>query len=150
MPHKRNPHKSERICGLTRIVRSLYSAQAENIAVEHERDLTNSAPERITFSDMISLTDYILVELKNILQSLQLDHRRIEENLHLMQGRQMAEAVMIHIANKIGTVLVQVSVWPIFQPFLNHHMYLAVMQLRHFPSGSHGRGNALNLRDDGV
>lgn len=102
MPHKRNPHKSERICGLTRIVRSLYSAQAENIAVEHERDLTNSAPERITFGDMIGLTDYILLELKKILQNLQLDYSRIEENLHLMQGRQMAEAVMIRLANEIG------------------------------------------------
>ena len=73
MPHKRNPHKSERICGLTRIVRSLYNAQAENIAVEHERDLTNSAPERITFADMIGLTDFILVDLKKILKNLQLD-----------------------------------------------------------------------------
>ncbi len=102
MPHKRNPHKSERICGLARVIRSLYVAQAENIAVEHERDLTNSAPERITFGDMIGLTDFILLDLKKILQNLQLDYKKIDENLHLMQGRQMAEAVMIALADKIG------------------------------------------------
>lgn len=102
MPHKRNPHKSERICGLTRVVRSLYSAQAENIAVEHERDLTNSAPERITFADMIGLTDFILVDLKKILSNLQLDYTKIDQNLHLAEGRQMAEAVMMSLADKIG------------------------------------------------
>ena len=102
MPHKRNPHKSERICGLTRVVRSLYSAQAENIAVEHERDLTNSAPERITFGDMISLTDFILIDLRKILQNLQLDYAKIDQNLHLMEGRQMTEAIMIKLADKIG------------------------------------------------
>ena len=102
MPHKRNPHKSERICGLARVIRSLYTAQAENIAVEHERDLTNSAPERITFGDMIGLTDFILTDLQKILRNLQLDTKQIEKNLHLSQGRQMAEAVMIRLADKIG------------------------------------------------
>ena len=102
MPHKRNPHKSERICGLSRVVRNLYEAQAENIAVEHERDLTNSAPERITFADMIGLTDFMLVDLQKILTNLQLDHARIEQNLHLMEGRQMAEAIMMKLADKIG------------------------------------------------
>ena len=102
MPHKRNPHKSERICGLARVIRSLYTAQAENIAVEHERDLTNSAPERITFGDMIGLTDFILIELQKILHNLQLDTKQIEKNLHLSQGRQMAEAVMIRLADNIG------------------------------------------------
>jgi adenylosuccinate lyase len=102
MPHKRNPHKSERICGLARIIRNLYTAQVENIAVEHERDLTNSAPERITFSEMIILTDFILVELQKILTNLQLDYKKIEQNLYLSNGRQMSEAIMIHLANKIG------------------------------------------------
>ena len=102
MPHKRNPMICERICGLARVIRSLYTAQAENIAVEHERDLTNSAPERITFGDMIGLTDFILTDLQKILRNLQLDTKQIEKNLHLSQGRQMAEAVMIRLADKIG------------------------------------------------
>lgn len=130
MPHKRNPHKSERICGLTRIIRNLYAAQAENIAVEHERDLTNSAPERITFGDMIGLTDFILVDLKKILSKLQLDYEKIDRNLHLMQGRQMAEAVMISLADKIGRqeaheILNRISSEPDFKKAISSNDVLA-------------------------
>ena len=102
MPHKRNPHKSERICGLTRIVRALYHAGAENIALEHERDLTNSAPERIEFQDMIGLTDYILQEMAKIVKSLRLDHEKILHNLYLLEGRQCTERIMMRLAGSMG------------------------------------------------
>ena len=102
MPHKRNPHKSERICGLARVIRSLYSAQVENIAVEHERDLTNSAPERITFLEITSLLNFVLLELKGILSRLQLDTKNIKKNLELSQGRNMTEAIMIRLTPLIG------------------------------------------------
>src|SRR5262249_21620275 len=49
MPHKRNPHKSERVCSLARIARANVLTALENIALEHERDLTNSANERAIF-----------------------------------------------------------------------------------------------------
>jgi len=41
MPQKRNPHKSERICSLARLVRANVAVAMENVALEHERDLTN-------------------------------------------------------------------------------------------------------------
>lgn len=102
MPHKRNPHKSERICGLVRIIRNLFTAQVETIAVEHERDLTNSAPERITFLEIVTLVDYILLELQGILSRIQIDKKNIQKNLYLSGGRNLTEAVMLKVAPVLG------------------------------------------------
>ena len=51
MPHKRNPHKSERICSLARILKSNVIPALDNIILEDERDITNSANERIIFAE---------------------------------------------------------------------------------------------------
>ena len=47
MPHKRNPITGERICGVSRVVRSYVNAALQNNPLWHERDLTNSSCERI-------------------------------------------------------------------------------------------------------
>src|SRR5919112_1319182 len=49
VPVKRNPIKSERVSSLAKILRSLVNVAMENIALWHERDLSNSANERFTF-----------------------------------------------------------------------------------------------------
>lgn len=95
MPHKRNPHKSERICSLARIVRSNVSVALENIALEHERDLTNSANERVIFAESFIACDYMLVEMKKILDGLEFFEENIKRNLELTNGLVMAERLMI-------------------------------------------------------
>ena len=95
MPQKRNPHKSERICGLARVVRADLQVALENIALEHERDLTNSASERVIFSQSFILTDYMLLQMAGILGGLDFFPRNIEKNLNLTNGLVMAERVMI-------------------------------------------------------
>src|SRR3990172_3068917 len=47
MAQKENPINSENVCSLARIVRSLVAPAYENVSLWHERDLTNSAAERI-------------------------------------------------------------------------------------------------------
>ncbi|RME86498.1 MAG: adenylosuccinate lyase [Planctomycetota bacterium] len=84
MPHKKNPILCERICGLARIVRSLSFAQQETMALWHERDLTNSSVERITLPDQTSLIYYMLHLSKKILNSLEINYNKIEENLFLL------------------------------------------------------------------
>jgi adenylosuccinate lyase len=100
MPHKRNPHRSERICSLARVVRADLQVGLENIPLEHERDLTNSANERIIIPEMFILTDYMLKEMTEILIGLEFFHDNIERNLEASKGRIMTEKLMILLTQK--------------------------------------------------
>src|ERR671915_1865110 len=51
MPHKRNPIVCERICGLARLLRAYAQTGFENVALWHERDISHSSVERVTFAD---------------------------------------------------------------------------------------------------
>jgi adenylosuccinate lyase len=102
MPQKRNPHKSERVCGLARIVRSQLDPTLETISLEHERDLTNSSTERITLPTAACLTHYILTEMGGVLGKLAVDEAAVAENLHAGGGRQCAERIMMALAGALG------------------------------------------------
>lgn len=100
MPQKRNPHKCERICSLARKVRGNVAVALENIALEHERDLTNSANERFIFSESFILLDYMLSEMNGVLSGLQFFPDNIRRNLELSGGLILAERVMIALTKK--------------------------------------------------
>lgn len=100
MPQKKNPHRSERICSLARLVKANVVVALENIPLEHERDLTNSANERFIFAESFILTDYMLREENAILAGLQFYPENIERNLELTGGAVLAERVMIALTNK--------------------------------------------------
>ncbi|MCX8196878.1 MAG: adenylosuccinate lyase [Candidatus Micrarchaeota archaeon] len=100
MPQKRNPHKSERICSLARIVRANVPVALENIPLEHERDLTNSANERFIFAESFIVTDYMLSQMNTILSGLQFYPENIKRNLEITGGAIMAERVMIELTKR--------------------------------------------------
>ncbi len=102
MPHKRNPIRSEQVCGLARVIRAYVLPALENNTLWDERDLTNSSCERIIIPEATILTDHILTLSINIIGNLQLDKNNIEKNLKLMRGLNMGEAVMIYLAKRIG------------------------------------------------
>ncbi|MFW9990562.1 MAG: adenylosuccinate lyase [Candidatus Odinarchaeota archaeon] len=102
MPQKRNPHKSERVCGIAKYLRGMAGIELENIPLEHERDITNSSAERFIIPETVMLTDYIILEMVKILQGLTIDEKKVNENLHLSRGRVCAERLMIALADKIG------------------------------------------------
>jgi adenylosuccinate lyase len=100
MPHKRNPHRSERICSLARYQRALVQVALENISLEHERDLTNSANERIMLSHSFMLLDFMLKEMIEIISGLEINYTNVKKNLELLNGIYMAERVMLKLVEK--------------------------------------------------
>jgi len=100
MPHKRNPETCERICGLSRIVRSLVVPAIENVVTWHERDLTQSSAERFIIPEACILVDYMLFLMSNVIANLRVDEERMLKNIEITQGRAMSEAVMIALTKK--------------------------------------------------
>jgi adenylosuccinate lyase len=100
MPHKRNPHKSERICSLARVIKSNIIPALDNIVLEDERDITNSASERIIFGENFVFLDYMIKELTTNLKGIEFNEVKIEENLNLTKGACLSEKVMVQLVNK--------------------------------------------------
>ena len=100
MPHKRNPHKSERICSLARILKSNAIVALDNIILEDERDLTNSASERVIFAENFILLDYMITQATQNLKNIELNEKNIERNLNLTKGACLTEKVMLELVNK--------------------------------------------------
>jgi adenylosuccinate lyase len=100
MPHKRNPIKCEKVCGLARIVRSMALAALENIVLEHERDLTNSSCERVMLPEVCLLLDEQLKTMVDVLKGLKVYPENIKRNLESQKDLIMSEAVMIAMVSK--------------------------------------------------
>ncbi|MCD6414906.1 MAG: adenylosuccinate lyase [Candidatus Diapherotrites archaeon] len=100
MPQKRNPINCENVCSNARVVRSCVLPALENIALEHERDLTNSAAERSVFPTVFLLLDDMTDRMIRVLNNLQVFPEKMKENLDLTKGRIMAEAVTTLLAAK--------------------------------------------------
>ncbi|MCX6684023.1 MAG: adenylosuccinate lyase [Methanoregula sp.] len=100
MPHKRNPIKSEQVCGLARIVRSAVEPALQNNTLWDERDLTNSSCERVLFPEASILTDHCIRVMTTVLEGLVINRAAIRRNLTLLHGINMAESVMIELTKK--------------------------------------------------
>ena len=99
MPQKRNPHKSENLCGIARVLRSNVAVALENIALEHERDLTNSSAERIILPESMLLIDYSLKQLVTILNGLKVYPKRMKMNLE-NDPYVMSESIMLALVKR--------------------------------------------------
>ncbi len=100
MPHKRNPIMCERICGLSRIIKANAFAAMDNIPLWHERDLTNSSPERVIIPEACILADYILIKSIDVLRNLEFKPENIKRNLDFTHGLIMAEKLMVTLVDK--------------------------------------------------
>jgi adenylosuccinate lyase len=100
MPHKRNPIKSEQVCGLARIIRSSVEPALQNNTLWDERDLTNSSCERVLFPETSVLTDHCLRLMTTVLEGLVIKPEAIRRNLAFLHGINMAESVMIELTRK--------------------------------------------------
>jgi adenylosuccinate lyase len=70
MPHKRNPVRSERICGLARVVRAQVGALAESTGWWGEHDISHSSVERLCLPLLTGLTGFALREAIDVVAHL--------------------------------------------------------------------------------
>ncbi|HHW18475.1 MAG TPA: adenylosuccinate lyase [Firmicutes bacterium] len=100
MPHKRNPVGLEQICGMARLMRGYALAALENVALWHERDISNSSVERIILPDSTTLLDYALNRMLGILKDLRVYPERMLGNLNLTGGLVFSEEVLLALVSK--------------------------------------------------
>lgn len=100
MPHKRNPVLSERICGLSRIVRANSSVALENNVLWHERDISHSSAERIIIPDSCILIDYMLEIMCYIIKGLQVYPENMKRNLNSLKGLIFSQKVLLALMKK--------------------------------------------------
>src|SRR6201986_2986526 len=125
MPHKKNPIRSERICGLARVVRSYVTPVTEGIPLWHERDISHSSVERIALPDASIATDYLLNLTAGLVEGLTVDAARMRANLDLTGGLMYSAAVLLALvgsgmSREDGYALVQAAAmetWESGAPF---------------------------------
>ncbi len=100
MPHKRNPIRTEKVCGLARVLYSNVIPALLNNPLWHERDLTNSSVERVILPESFVLLDEMLRVTIKVLSGLEFFPENIERNLYITNNLIMAEPLMLKLAEK--------------------------------------------------
>jgi len=99
MPHKKNPIRSERICGLARVVRSYVTPVTEGIPLWHERDISHSSVERIALPDAAIATDYLVHLTTGLVEGLVVDAARMRANMDLTNGLLYSSGVLLELVS---------------------------------------------------
>ena len=86
MPHKKNTIVTERLCGMSRLLRAYSGAALENIATWSERDITQSSVERVILPDSFHLAHYMLEKLLWVISGMEVFPDRMLRNLESTQG----------------------------------------------------------------
>jgi adenylosuccinate lyase len=99
MPHKKNPIRSERICGLARVVRSYVTPVTEGIPLWHERDISHSSVERIALPDAAIAADYVVHLTTGLVEGLVVDAARMRANMDLTNGLLYSSGVLLELVS---------------------------------------------------
>ncbi len=100
MPHKRNPIVSERIVGISRILRANAMASLENVALWHERDISHSSVERILVPDSCIALDYIANLAIKLIDNLLVYPQNMLDNLNLTRGLLFSQKLLLLLVEK--------------------------------------------------
>lgn len=95
MPHKRNPVVSERITGLSRVLRGNAQAGLENVALWHERDISHSSAERIILPDSTILLDQMQALALRLVRGMVVHADRMLANLDITSGALFSQRVLL-------------------------------------------------------
>jgi len=97
MPHKKNPILCENLCGLARVIRSNLQASLDNIALWHERDMSHSSVERVTFPDSFILVDFMLNRFNDVVENLHVIEKNMSKNCELYGGIVFSQSVLLKL-----------------------------------------------------
>ncbi len=100
MPHKRNPIRSERISGLSRVLRSYVVAALENVVLWHERDISHSSIERMMFPDCSATLHFMLREMTEVIQGLNVYPENMIQNMNKNGCVVFSQKVMLALVKK--------------------------------------------------
>ncbi len=100
MPHKRNPWRLENVSGLARVMRGYAVSGLENMALWHERDMSNSSVERVVFPDATATLDFMLTRLAGLVETLVVNPERMQANLELTRGLAFSGTLLLALAQK--------------------------------------------------
>ena len=100
MPHKRNPWRFENLSGLARVVRGHAVAALENLALWHERDISNSSVERVVLPDAAIAVDFMLHRFAGLVETLRVLPERMRENLESSRGLVFSGTLLLALAEK--------------------------------------------------
>ena len=100
MAQKRNPMLSENVTSLARLVRAFALPPLENMVQWHERDLANSANERVVLPHALVLADDILAKLTEVFDGLRVDEASMAHHLSTSRGGVMTENLMLALTSR--------------------------------------------------
>jgi 3-carboxy-cis,cis-muconate cycloisomerase len=102
MPQKRNPISSVYITAQTAMVKQLVAALLEAMVEDHERATGPWEIEWIALPEIFMLSAGALAQTKFVLEGLQVNEKKMRDNLGITNGLIMSEAVMMGLGAKMG------------------------------------------------
>lgn len=100
MPHKKNPVTCENICGLSRLYKSYFQTAIDNCLTLFERDISNSAPERIIFKDSAHIACFITKKITTVISNLNINTENAENNIDSFRSLLSSQEKMNNLIKK--------------------------------------------------
>ncbi len=102
MPQKRNPISSVYITAQSAMVKQLVAALLEAQVEDHERATGPWEIEWIALPEIFMLSAGALAQTRFVVDGLQVNEKKMRENLEITNGLIMSEAVMMGLGAKMG------------------------------------------------
>jgi len=102
MPQKRNPISSVYITAQTAVVKQHVAALLEAMVEDHERATGPWEIEWIVLPEIFMLSAGALAQTRFLVEGLQVNEKRMRENIDITKGLVMSEAVMMGLGAAMG------------------------------------------------